>query len=58
MENSLEGPQETKNKVVMLLLLLSPVIPLLGILLDKTIVEKDTFTPTFTLYNSGDMETT
>ena len=57
MENSLEGPQETKNKVVMLLLL-SPVIPLLGILLDKTIMEKDTFTPTFTLYNSGDMETT
>jgi len=57
MENSLEGPQETKNKVVMLLLL-SPVIPLLGIFLDKTVMEKDMFTPMFTLYNSQDMETT
>ena len=40
MENSLEVPQETKNKVA-LLLLLSPVIPLLGIPLDKTVMEKD-----------------
>ena len=57
MEHSLEVPQETKNKVA-LLLLLSPVIPLLGIPLDKTVMEKDMFTPTFTLYNSQDMETT
>ena len=43
MENSMEGPQKTKNRST-----IDPAIPLLGIYPDKIIIQKDTCTPMFT----------
>ena len=43
MENSMEVPQKTKNRVPY-----DPAIPLLGIYPDKTVIQKDTCTPMFT----------
>ena len=43
MENSIDIPQKTKNRTPC-----DPVIPLLGIYLGKTIIQKDTCTPMFT----------
>ena len=42
MENSLEVPQKSKTRTY------DPAIPLLGICLEKTIIQKDTCIPTFT----------
>ena len=42
MENTVEVPQNTKNRVAY-----DPAIPLLGIHPDKTIIRKDTRTPMF-----------
>ena len=44
MENSMEIPQKTKNRVA---LFICPAIPFLGIYLDKTIIQKDMCTPMF-----------
>ena len=43
MENSKEFPQKTKNRVTKK----DSAIPLLGIYLNRTLIQKDTFTPTF-----------
>ena len=42
MENRMAVPQKTKNRIAY-----DPAIPLLGIFQDKTIIQKDTYTPTF-----------
>ena len=42
MENSMEITQKTKNSITC-----DPAIPLLGMYLDKTIIQKDTFTSMF-----------
>ena len=38
MENSMEGPQKTENRIT----IYDPAIPLLGMYLGKTIIQKDT----------------
>jgi len=43
MENSVEGPQKNINTIT----IDDPAIPLLGIYLDKTTIQKDTCTPMF-----------
>ena len=43
MENSMEVPQKTKNRTTH-----DPAITLLGIYLEKTLIQKDTCTPVFT----------
>ena len=42
MENRMAVPQKTKNRIAY-----DPAIPLMGIFQDKTIIQKDTYTPTF-----------
>ena len=51
----MEVPQKLKIELPY-----DPAIPLLGIYPDKTIIQKDTCTPTIhsTIHNSQDMETT
>ena len=53
MENSMEFLEKLKIK-----LLYDPEIPLLSIYLEKILIQKDTSTLTFTIYNSQDMEAT
>ena len=42
MEDSMEVPQKTKNRIIY-----DPAIPLLGIYPDRTVIQKDTCTPMF-----------
>ena len=48
-ENSREAPQETKTRILFLFcgIAYDPVIPLLGIYPDNTVIEKDPCTPMF-----------
>ena len=55
MENSMEIPQKTKNKIK---LLYNPAILVQGIYLDKAIIQKDTWTPTQPIHSVAALFTT